>query len=106
MDNETPGVVCANCGHIERNPNARICPNCGAALPAPPPVMAQQQLTPPPVVAVEAGQPQQPWAMMPDYSPPQKSNSNKVAGRILIGCGIVAVLLVLGLLALCGVISI
>ncbi len=105
MDNEIPGAVCPNCGHIERNTNARICPNCGAPLPVLSPGMAQQT-QPPPVIEPT---PHQPWAMSPDVPRGirQKPDSGKkVVTWVLGGCALVALLVILGLLALCGVITI
>jgi len=101
MANETPGIVCPNCGTVADTPT-RFCPNCGAALTASP-TMQAQQMQPPPVIA--PGQPQQPWAMSPDAPQGMRQKPDggkKVVGWVLGGCALVALLLLLGLLALCG----
>ncbi|MBC8140412.1 MAG: hypothetical protein H7Y38_03110 [Armatimonadetes bacterium] len=101
MANETPGIACPNCGPTADTAQ-RLCPNCGTPLPG----MQTQAVAPPPVLP--PGQPQQPWAMTPDLPQGvrQKGQGNKIVSWVLGGCALLALLVLLGLLALCGIITI
>lgn len=120
----TQTVICANCGRTETRPGVRLCPNCGAALVSSPPTpdtappgggqtQAQLERPQPPVT----GPPRQPWAVTPDGSPDDQQQRRIAENGKRGGCttailwlvgGLFAfgLLIILGLLALCGVFKI
>ncbi|MBC8139498.1 MAG: hypothetical protein H8F28_26770 [Fibrella sp.] len=121
-------IVCPNCGRKETNPNIRLCPNCGATFPGASPIplelptdgggQAQAQAVRP-AASNASAEPRQPWAVTPNTSSRSMHDTQQRQrpGAKSAGCTtallwtfggllLVGLLLFLGLLALCGVITI
>lgn len=102
MSETKPGRICPNCGRLETEPAPQICPNCGANLPLSPPT----EPAPPPVIA-EPQPAQNPWALTPTVpmSQRQRQRSSAKASGWILGCFLFfGALVLLGFLAICGII--